>query len=135
MKFVYRLPPTDLALLEHIYRRYYTVFVEKAADRATKVYVPIDIRSIAVHFKVDPEIVFGQLYYHLEPKHASVASNGTAQPFFTKVAGSDKDCIHFTKLGSIVAAMRSEKTREQLSFWLSIVSLVVAIVAIGFSSS
>ena len=66
--------PTDLEILDAIYERYSDTF--KAYDRpdgherrGTKVYVPIDIERIASDFQVDPDIVFGRLYYHLDQKH------------------------------------------------------------------
>ena len=31
--------------------------------------VPIDIPGIAARFGVDPDSIFGRLYYHLDPKY------------------------------------------------------------------
>lgn len=59
-------PPTDLQVLEEIYRRYYGEFAAFSRDcpeRSTKVYVPIDIAAIAKHFKIDGDIIHGRLYY------------------------------------------------------------------------
>lgn len=65
--------PTDLAILEVIYDRYYDAFAQYAPrDRAAKNYVRIDIPTIATHFNVDPDIVFGRLYYHLHQKSTGV---------------------------------------------------------------
>ncbi|MCU0988985.1 MAG: hypothetical protein MUE63_05220, partial [Xanthomonadales bacterium] len=63
-----RRSPTDLQILEEIYRRYYAdfaAFQRASPNRETKVYVPIDIQAIADHFKVDGDIIHGRLYYHL----------------------------------------------------------------------
>src|SRR5271165_4648679 len=57
--------PTDLETLREIYERYYADFSSFSREdpkRTTKVYVPIDIETIATHFGVDADIVLGRLY-------------------------------------------------------------------------
>ena len=66
-----RRVPTDLEILEEIYERYYDVFSRfKRGDpdnpRGTKNYVPIDHRVLAEALDVEPDIIFGRLYYHLD---------------------------------------------------------------------
>jgi hypothetical protein len=73
-------PPTDLQILEEIYTRYYATFrsfSREQPSRSAKVYVPIHIEAIAEHFAVDPDIVFGRLYYHLERKYGFIQPDGT----------------------------------------------------------
>jgi len=76
-------PPTDLELLEFIYERYYAAFTDHSnasPARSTKNYVPIDIRPVADHFRLDPDIIFGRLYYHLDPKYRFVQPDGSKVP-------------------------------------------------------
>ena len=59
--------PTDLQILDAIYEKYYetfTAYLRIAPDRTAKIYVPVDIACIARQLGVDPDIVFGRLYYH-----------------------------------------------------------------------
>jgi hypothetical protein len=46
-------PPTDLEIMEEIYRRYYATFrsfSKEEPSRSAKVYVPIHIETIGEHF-------------------------------------------------------------------------------------
>ncbi len=64
--------PTDIQILDAIYERYYSTFAafaKSAGDRSSKIYVPIDIKTIAYTLRVDGDIVFERLYYHLENKY------------------------------------------------------------------
>jgi len=61
--------PTDLKILDNIYNRYYQSFAAYSngdKGRSDKVYIPVDIKKIAEDLNVDPDIIFGRLYYHLE---------------------------------------------------------------------
>ena len=63
--------PTDREILQEIYDRHYETYVsfsKEKPSRSAKIMVPIDIEIIAKHFKVDVDIIFGRLYYHLEKK-------------------------------------------------------------------
>jgi hypothetical protein len=65
-------PPTDFELLNEIYNRHRADFEghsEDSGERLTKILVPVDIKGIAHQFGVDPDSIFGRLYYHLEPKY------------------------------------------------------------------
>jgi hypothetical protein len=62
----------DRKILKVIYDRYYDTFVSfqpGSDDRHTKNYVPVDLQRIADVLRVDGDIVFGRLYYHLSPKY------------------------------------------------------------------
>lgn len=64
--------PTDLAILDAIYEQYYDEFAsydKESPTRSSKIHVPIDIISIAERLRVDRDIVFGRLYYHLNAKY------------------------------------------------------------------
>lgn len=60
---------SDRMLPKAIYDQYYEEFCAYDKDsslRASKIYVPIDRREIANQLNLDPDIVFGRLYYHWE---------------------------------------------------------------------
>ena len=84
--------PTDLEILEAIYDRYYDdfqSFTVATPDRPAKNYVPIDIPALASKLRVNPDIVFGRLYFHLQAQHGFELVDGTNKikvPFFTKSA-------------------------------------------------
>lgn len=128
--------PTDLALLEAIYDRFYNDFVEFDRDptkRKNKILVPIDIPAIATHLNVDAELVFGRLYYHLEEKYGRSKDDGSRMVLFAINVGGEKHCVNFPMLASIVAALKQDEDRFKWPLWISIVSLAVSIAAILIS--
>lgn len=131
-------PPTDLEILEEIYKSYYSAFISfsrEKPNRSAKVLVPIDIKSIAKHFSVDPDIIFGRLYYHLEPKYGFVQPSGSKVPFFAIQAGSDKDTVQFPLLAAVIASLREKRNKHIVSTWVSIAAIVISIVSLIVSLS
>jgi hypothetical protein len=129
-------PPTDLQILEEIYRRYYNVFVEyskKTPNRATKVYVPIDIKELAEHFGIDGDIVFGRLYYHLEPKYGFTKKDNSNVHFFTLKAGEDTHAVQFPLLAAVIAELREDKKKHLIATLLSIAALIVSAISVGIA--
>ncbi|HPG89179.1 MAG TPA: hypothetical protein PLD46_05965 [Hyphomicrobium sp.] len=130
-----RKSPTDLELLEEIYRRYYEAFVsyrEPTAERDSKVYMPIDVSELARHFDVDGDIIFGRLCYHLNPKF-SVNTGNAAAPFFRFLAGKDapgRHRIQFPILASAIATLREARNQFLWANWLAASSLVISIIAL-----
>ena len=106
--------PTDLKILTSIYDRYYGVFSayeEDPSSRNSKTFVPIDIAAIAKELRVDPDIVFGRLYYHLENKYGygtTYGPEGARVHFFAKNLGDERDCVHFPYVASVLASLREE---------------------------
>jgi hypothetical protein len=127
--------PTDLAILDAIHDQYYDTFVgyEKGA-RNSKAYVPINIEVIARGLKVDPDIVFGRLYYHLQKKHGYTQDDGKQVAFFAIQAGGDRDCVHFPYLASVLASLRYERTQHRSALWVAIAALIISIVSIVVQS-
>ena len=131
-------PPTDLKILQEVYRRYYPLFVEysrETPNRASKVYVPINIRELAEAFGVDADIIFGRLYYHLEPKYGFTQEDNTKVPFFTLQAGADRNVVHFPLLATVIAELREERKKHIIATWLSIAALIVSAISVGISLS
>lgn len=128
--------PTDLAILNRIYERYYDEFSRfrnGTGNRETKIYVPIDVTDIANSLGVDPDIVFGRLYYHLDYKYGYERKDGTHVHLFALKAGRHTHCINFPYLGSVVASLREERRRYRLSTWIALGALVISAVSFGFS--
>ena len=131
-----RRPPTDLEILEEIYRRYYSEFTRfELGDslRDTKIYVPIDIRAIAAHFKIDGDIIHGRLYYHLDQKHSYTKSNGSQVVFFRFVEDAPPEVrhqVHFRLLASAIAALREHKDQFKWPLVVTAISVVVAVLAL-----
>ena len=127
--------PTDRALLEMIYSSYYAAFVSDYETREAKPYVAIDIRKIADHFGVYPELIFGQLHYHLQRRFGFKNSDGSEAQFFAIKVGAERHCIQFSMLGAALAEMRAVHTEKTWAFVLSLISIAVAVVALFFSAA
>lgn len=133
--------PTDHAILNDIYNHYYKAFAgfpdgaseRGSAERDTKIYVPVDILGVSKRLRVDSDIVFGRLYYHMEKKYGYQRPSGEHVPFFTRVAGADKDCVNFPLLGSVLAGLREEKWKTRWTVGLAILSLIVSAVSVAIS--
>jgi len=126
-------PPTDLEILEEIYKRYYSTFIsfsQEKPNRSAKIYVPIDIEAIAKHFSVDPDIVFGRLYYHLEQKYGFANPDGSKVHFFALQAGTDKHSVQFPLLAAVIASLREERNKHLVSTWVSIAAIIISIISL-----
>jgi hypothetical protein len=121
--------PTDLQILNEIYERYYETFCSHSQDqsRSAEVLVPIDIRAIARTFSVDPHIIFGRLYYHLNRKYGYTEADGAKVSFFTIRTGKEIPYIQFPLLASVLASLREEHGRDQWTRWLSIAAIAIAL--------
>lgn len=131
-------PPTDFAILKEIHRRYRDEFGGyglAAPSRAAKIMVPIDIPAVAERFGVDPDSIFGRLYYHLQPKYGEEprADGGTRKAFFTPTVANDANCVNFPLLEAVLAGLWQERRRDQLALWTAVLSLGIAIAAIVVS--
>ena len=130
-------PPTDLEILEEIYRRYYAAFAEyskESQNRSTKVYVPIDINQLAEHFGIDGDIVFGRLYYHLEPKYGFTQQDDSKVHFFMLKAVEDTHAVQFPLLASVIAELRDERKKHVIATWLSVAALIISAISIGIAT-
>jgi hypothetical protein len=131
-----RRPPTDLQILEEIYERYYSAFASFSPEnpnRSTKVLVPIDIREIDEHFRVDGDIIFGRLYYHLDPKYGFDRPDGSKVRFFALAAGTDKHCVQFPLLASVIARLREERNKHLLTILFSTIALILSFASLVVS--
>jgi hypothetical protein len=128
--------PTDLQLLDTIYRRYYDFFAsysEASPNRSSKIYVPIKIEDIARHFGLDSDIIFGRLYYHLDQKYGYKDTDGAEVHLFTPVVGGDRHCVNFPYVASIVASLRDQDRKYRIATGMASVSLLVSVVSFVLS--
>lgn len=128
--------PADRKLLQEIYDRHYEDFAaysKTEPTRASKIMVPIDIPAIAKHFKVDIDLIFGRLYYHLQEKYGYKKSNGADVAFFTPAASQDRNCVNMPLLAAVLAGMQEEHGRHVWALGISIVSLIISIIALTVS--
>ena len=127
--------PTDLRLLDAIYRRYvdeFSAFNEEDKTRSTKIWVPIDIEALGKRFGCDPDMIFGRLYYHLNGKHRQPMKDG-AMEFFEMRVGGDRHCVNFPFLASVLADLREEQRRFVVATRIAGLSLVISLVSIGLA--
>ena len=125
--------PTDLALLKEIYNAHYQSFADYSNEhrtRSSKIWMPVDIDRLAEKFSLDPDIVFGRLYYHLNDKFAHNNADGSKSEFFAIRVGSDHHCVNFPYLASILASLQDEQKKFLIATGIASVSLVISILSI-----
>lgn len=128
--------PTDLQILERIWNRHYTEFSgypKDASGRKSKIYVPINIASIAEELGVDGDIVFGRLYYHLEEKYGYQRPSKEWVHLFALEVGGDRHAINFPLMASVLAGLQEEDRKFRVSTWIAVISLVASVIAICIS--
>jgi hypothetical protein len=134
--------PTDLQILDAIYERYYDAFASEAFGVGTQqreILIPIDIPAIAKELRVDPDVVFGRLYYHFDHKfryrRPEPPPDGSVVVFFTTKREIDRpgDFVNFPYMASVLAELRAEHKRHRTNLWVSVLALVIAIGAIAVS--
>lgn len=128
--------PTDRKILEFIYCTYYQDFRKFSKEnktRMTKIFIPIDISKVALHFKTDEDIIFGRLYYYLNNKYGYKCDDGSKVPFYTEVMGEGKKCINFPLMASILASLQEDYRRFQkttiITIWAAIATIAATILA------
>lgn len=125
--------PTDERLLGEIYKRYLRAFSDFSEDnktRSTKIWMPIDIDVLAKKFRCDPDLIFGRLYYHMNEKYGSVTGSGDRVNFFNMRLGSDRHCVNFPLLTSVLADLQDNRKRFIVSTRMAALSLVVSAASI-----
>jgi hypothetical protein len=128
--------PSDLKILSLIYKLYYEEFKNYMQSddvqngRVSKIYVPINCKMIAKELDVDGDIVFGRLYYHLEHKYGYKQEDGTKVHFFTLGVETDRHCVNFPLLASVLAGLEDESRKFQIATYTSALAVVVAVIAL-----
>lgn len=123
---------TDRVILKKIYDLYYQEFCsfdKSEAKREGKIYVPIDCHLIAKDLNLDPDIVFGRLYYHLEKKHGYKQDNGALVHLFAFKVGADRHAVNFPLLSAILAEHEQSFYRFTIPLFVSSLALLISIAA------
>jgi hypothetical protein len=96
--------------------------------------VPIDVIAIAKTFAVDPDVIFGRLYYHLQPKYGfENKADGTVVQFFSLKVGDDVHCVQFPLLISVLATLWEERKRHMTSRYLALAALVISCISLSYT--
>ena len=103
------------------------------ASRSSKNYVSIDIDRLAEDLRVDADMIWGRLYYHLDEKYRYKQEDGSMVHLFTPRIGDDRDCVHFPYLASVLADLRAESRKLLTATTIAIISLIVAAVSLSLS--
>lgn len=132
--------PTDIEILECIYKNYYHDFAAFDKDptiRAAKIYVPIDSNLIGKELNVDGDIIFGRLYYHLNNKYSYHRADHTKVEFFALTITSGMrhsiNAIQFPLMASVLADMQAERKRFKIGNWIAVGSLIISLAALIIS--
>jgi hypothetical protein len=128
--------PTDLKILKAIYEKYYEEFANYSKgkiERATKILVPIDIKAISSEMDVDPDIIFGRLYYHMNTKYRHKQDDGSLVEFFALKAKDDIHCVNFPYLASILADLDDKDTKYTNTLIASAISIFIALASFFMS--
>lgn len=128
--------PTDRKILNAIYERYHPVFEaysEEEAGRDSKIMVPIDISALARDMRIDRDIIFGRLYYHLEKKYGYRNEDGSYVRLFALQAGKDPHCVNFPLLASVLAALREQNRKHLTATGIALFSLGVSVTSLLIS--
>ena len=121
---------TDRILLKKVYDTYYSTFCafdHNSQLRESKIYVPIDCQTIAKELKLNPDIVFGRLYYHLNKKYGYKQNDGSMVHLFALKTGSDKHTVHFPLLSAVLAELEQSYYRFTIPIFVSLTALIISI--------
>jgi hypothetical protein len=133
-------PPTDFELLRAIYERHKGDYEARAAaGGAGRIFVPIDIPAVAKDLGVD-ENVFGRLYHHLEEIHGQKRDPNNRAPrkaFFHPRVGSEPNvmvnAVNFPLMEAVLASLWQERDRDRRTFWISVISIGIAVASLVLS--
>ncbi|MFN3881354.1 MAG: hypothetical protein ACK4L8_08010 [Nitrincola lacisaponensis] len=122
---------TDRVILKKIYDTYYSEFCafDTVPTRESEVYVPIDCHLIANDLGLNPSIVFGRLYYHLDKKHGYKKDDGLMVHLFTHQIGEDKHAVNFPLLSAVLAEHEQSFYRFTIPLFVSTTALLISIAA------
>ncbi|HIB77541.1 MAG TPA: hypothetical protein EYO58_08000 [Flavobacteriales bacterium] len=125
--------PTDLKILNTIYYQYYETFTNFSArgvERSNKIHVPIEISLISKKLKVDDDIIFGRLYYHMNKKYGHQEAENSYINIFCMRVGADRHCIQFPLMASVLSELQSENSRFRWATTIASTSLVISLISL-----
>lgn len=126
---------SDRMLLKAIYDQYYEEFCaydKDSSSRASKIYVPVDCQKLAKQLDLDPDVVFGRLYYHLGRKYRFTEADGKTVSLFELRIANDKHLINFPFLSAVVADLEQSFARYSMTLIFSGLALCISILTFLF---
>jgi hypothetical protein len=130
-------PPSDYEILRAIHDRHIDEFrnyVMGPGPHGAVAYIPLDLMAFGKQLSIHPSLLFGRLYYNLEPKFRLPASEDGKQAAVSFFAIEDPQghryCVNFAILESALAGMWVDRNRSLFATWTSGVSIVIAIAAL-----
>ncbi len=134
--------PTDLEILNEIYKQHYLDYVNFNIDRSIrsdKILVPIDISKVAKKLKAEDDIVFGRLYYYLEHKYGYKNEDGSEVNLFALIVGGlnsrlERHCVNFPYMASVLADLRYAHKTSRFNLIAATVSAIGAILSVIFAA-
>lgn len=122
--------PSDYKILKEIYERYFDEFSNFSnGGRSNKIHMPIDIDMIAKDLNVDPDMIFGRLYYSLEKKYGYKTGENTRVCLFSPKVGEDANAVNFPLLASVFSGMKEERSRSNWALGMSFAAIIISIIA------
>ena len=86
-----------------------------------------DIQQVASDLDVDPDMVFGRLYYHLEQKHGYSRPDGGIVHFFAlQIGTNERHRVQFPYLASVLAHLKDEEAKSQATRKLAIIASCIS---------
>ncbi|ADH87131.1 hypothetical protein [Desulfurivibrio alkaliphilus] len=128
--------PSDLQIIEEIYKRHvddYEEWKEGNPARTNKNYVPVDITAVAKSLRVDVDIVWGRLYYDLDNRYSYQKSDNSWVHLFARRADTDKDCVHFPYLVSVLSSLRSKRWQLWVPAIFSGLAIIVSMASLAWT--
>lgn len=99
----------------------------ESPDRSTVGYVAIDCYKVAEKLGMEPEIVHGRLYYHLERKYGYQQDDGSFVHLFALKVGSDYKAINFPLLSAVLAELEQSYYRFTVPLFISSLALLISV--------
>lgn len=124
--------PTDRQVLKCIFEMYKDNYPgEKVGVKGENdPFVPVDIRAVAARLSTKPELLFGHLYYHLDPKHRYKQDNGAEVKLFILNVENKGHSVHFPYLAAILAGHDQEHRKQLFSISISLLALIISIASL-----
>jgi len=129
--------PTDLKILECIYTTYFDNFISRSQNKeesnnGEKIYVPVDLDFLAQKLRINSDILFSRLYYHLEKKYGYKQDFGNCRvSFFTYIRGNtNSHAVHFPYLCGILAREKEIYKKESHSTIISLIAVGISILGV-----
>jgi hypothetical protein len=128
--------PTDREVLACIYSMYESSYPGPklgGPGGENDPFVPIDVPAIAARLKTKPELLFGRLYFHLDPKYRYKQEGGASVNLFLLDVQSKGHSVQFPYLASILAGQEQEYRKLFWSMVFSVSALLISIAALALN--